>query len=85
MASNGLVANAGKTVFMILNLTKKECESELTKELTIDGATIPRSEATKLVWKSCYKTCVPQVKRDNAKDLINLSTIAAILPHAVYD
>ena len=49
MASNGLVANAGKTVFMILNLTKKECESELTKELTIDGATIPRSEATKLL------------------------------------
>ena len=24
-------------------------------------------------------------KRDNAKDFINLSTIAAILPHAVYD
>ena len=28
---------------------------------------------------------LPTQKRDNAKDFINLSTIAAILPHAVYD
>ena len=26
LASNGLVANASKTVFMVLNMTKKECE-----------------------------------------------------------
>ena len=31
MASNGLVANAKKTVFMILNMTKSECELQLTK------------------------------------------------------
>ena len=31
MASNGLVANASKTVFMILNLTKAEAENELAK------------------------------------------------------
>ena len=39
MASNGLVANASKTIFMILNLTKNECEQQLTKEIvqTWDG------------------------------------------------
>ena len=37
MASNGLVANVSKTVFMILNLTKAEAEAELAKEIEIDG------------------------------------------------
>ena len=49
MASNGLVANASKTVFMILNMTKTECESELAKEVLIDGARVERSKATKLL------------------------------------
>ena len=49
MASNGLVANAIKTVFMILNMTKTECESELAKEVLIDGARVERSKATKLL------------------------------------
>ena len=49
MASNGLVANATKTIFMILNLTKSECENQLTKEIKIDNATVKRSESTKLL------------------------------------
>ena len=31
MASNGLVANAKKTVFMLLDLSKKECELQIEK------------------------------------------------------
>ena len=34
---------------MILNLTKKECEAELTKEIVIDGAKVERSSTTKLL------------------------------------
>ena len=49
MASNGLVANAKKTVFMILNLTKAECESELAKEIKVGEAKVPRSTDTKLL------------------------------------
>ena len=40
MASNGLVDNAKKTVFMILNLTKQECESQLVKEISINNCTV---------------------------------------------
>ena len=49
MASNGLVANASKTVFMVLNLTKSEAESELAREITINGSTVARSTDTKLL------------------------------------
>ena len=49
MASNGLVANASKTVFMILNLTKAEAEAELAKEIEIDGVSVERSTNTKLL------------------------------------
>ena len=49
MASNGLIANAKKTVFMMLNLTKQECESELTKSITIGESKITRSSSTKLL------------------------------------
>ena len=49
MASNGLVANASKTIFIILNLTKNECEQQLTKEITIDKAMVTRSNSTKLL------------------------------------
>ena len=49
MASNGLVANATKTIFMILNLTKMECENQATKEIIIDNATVERSASTKLL------------------------------------
>ena len=49
MAANGLVANASKTVFMFLNLTKKEAESELTKEIEVGSTTVIRSDTTKLL------------------------------------
>ena len=49
MASNGLVANASKTVFMILNLTKAEAEAELAKEIEIDGVSVERFTNTKLL------------------------------------
>ena len=49
MASNGLVANATKTIFMILNLTKTECENAITKEIKIDKAMVNRSDSTKLL------------------------------------
>ena len=48
-ASNGLVANASKTVFMILNLTKSEAESELPKEIKINDVNVKRSTDTKLL------------------------------------
>ena len=43
------MANAGKTVFMILNLTKNEAELELAKGIEIDGAFVLRSPSTKLL------------------------------------
>ena len=49
MASNGLVANASKTVFMILNLTKTEAEEELARQIIIDGTPVIRSTDTKLL------------------------------------
>ena len=49
MASNGLVANASKTVFMVLNLTKTEAESELASEIIINGSKVARSADTKLL------------------------------------
>ena len=49
MASNGLVANAAKTVFMILNLTKTEAENEIAKSIEIDGTRVERSTETKLL------------------------------------
>ena len=48
MASNGLVANAKKSVFMILNIAKKDCKNELAKEISIGGTIVERSTATKL-------------------------------------
>ena len=48
-ASNGLFANAKKTVFMILNMTKKECESQLAKEISINNCAVERSTSTKLL------------------------------------
>ena len=47
MASNGLVANASKTVFIILNLTK--AEAELAKEIEIDSVSVERFTNTKLL------------------------------------
>ena len=49
MASNGLAANAKKTIFMILNQSKKECEDELSKSIQVGGVTVPRSSSTKLL------------------------------------
>ena len=49
MASNGLVANAQKTIFMILNLTKRECELGITKSMQVGGEIVPRSTNTKLL------------------------------------
>ena len=51
MASNGLVANAKKTVFMILNLNKTECENEneLAKEIMVGEEIVQRSCETKLL------------------------------------
>ena len=49
MASNGLVANASKTVFMILNRTRKELESENFKSIEVDGAIIEASTSTNLL------------------------------------
>ena len=49
MASNGLVANAKKTIFMILNLNKKYCESKIAKNIQVGGETVPRSSSTKLL------------------------------------
>ena len=49
MASNGLVANAKKTVFMVLNMTKAECESDLAKEILVDSVKVQRSSETKLL------------------------------------
>ena len=49
MAINGLVANASKTVFMILNLTKKEAQKEITKDIEVGTTTVTRSESTKLL------------------------------------
>ena len=49
MASNGLVANAAKTVFMILNRTRAELVEEKFKSLIVDGAKIEASSHTKLL------------------------------------
>ena len=49
MASNGLVANAKKMVFMILNLTKAECKNQLVKEISINNCIVERSVSTKLL------------------------------------
>ena len=49
MASNGLMANASKTVLMILNMTQLEKESELAKEIQVGHTSVPRSTATKLL------------------------------------
>ena len=63
MASNGLVANASKTVFLILNITKKEAEEELANGIEVDGKRVTRSTETKLLgvtiddkqnWKDIY-------------------------------
>ena len=63
MASNGLVANASKTVFLILNITKKEAEEELANGIEVDGTRVTRSTETKLLgvtiddkqnWKDIY-------------------------------
>ena len=60
MASNGLVANAKKTIFMILNLTKRECELGITKSMQVGGEIVPRSTNTKLLGlKNCPVTCEP--------------------------
>ena len=49
MASNGLVANAAKTVFMILNKTRSDAENELAKSIEVDGAIIQASAETNLL------------------------------------
>ena len=49
MASNGLVANPNKTVFMLLNYTCNEMELELTNEIKIGDSFIKRSEETNLL------------------------------------
>ena len=49
MAANGLVANAKKTVFMLLNLSKSEAEKEITKEILIVDCKVTRSNSTKLL------------------------------------
>ena len=49
MASNGLVANADKTVFMILNKTRAESENELSKSIEEDGTKILASSETNLL------------------------------------
>ena len=49
MASNGLVANAKKTVFMILDMTKSECESKIADNIIIDNVSVERSKSTKLL------------------------------------
>ena len=49
MASNGLVANAKKTVFTILSMTKSECESELAKDIMVGEEKVSRSTDTKLL------------------------------------
>ena len=49
MASNGLVANASKTVFMLLNITKSDAEKEISKSITVGDTQVPRSNSTKLL------------------------------------
>ena len=49
MASNGLVANAKKTIFMVLNMTKAECESEVARKIMVGNSTVKRSSETKLL------------------------------------
>ena len=43
------MAYAKKTVFMILNLSKQECENELAKEIKVAGCKVARSTNTKLL------------------------------------
>ena len=49
MAANGLVANATKTVFMILNRTKAEMEDVNLNSIIVDGVKIQASTHTKLL------------------------------------
>ena len=46
MASNGLVANAAKTVFMILNRTKAKKAETKFDEIEVDGVTIITYQAS---------------------------------------
>ena len=49
MASNGRVANAAKTVFMILNRTRAEINIKKFNSIEVDGVTIKVSAHTKLL------------------------------------
>ena len=49
IALNGLVANAKKIVFMILDMTKSECESKIAGNIIIDNVSVERSKSTKLL------------------------------------
>ena len=49
MASNGLVTNAAKTVFMILNKTRRDAENEIAKSIIVDGTEIKASPSTNLL------------------------------------
>ena len=49
MASNGLVANQSKTIFMILNM-KKECDKQMAAAgIPIGGITVKPEKHTKLL------------------------------------
>ena len=49
MASNGLVANQAKTVFMVLNM-KKQCDKQLAAEgISVGGTTVKPDSHTKLL------------------------------------
>ena len=49
LLSNGLVANVSKTVFMVLNMTRTECEATVARDIEIGNVTVPRSSSTKLL------------------------------------
>ena len=76
MAPNGLVANANKTVFMIINLSKSECENELAKEIMVGEDKVTRSSDTRLLGVSIDDTQKWHVQLSDLTNSLNNRTFA---------
>ena len=46
MASMALLPIPKKTIFMVLNMSKKECEKDIAKSIIVGGESVPRSTST---------------------------------------
>ena len=67
MASNGLVTNASKTVYMVLNMSSQEKLNEDWNEVIIGEDKVERSDSTKLLgtltlkFSTSYQNCAPHI------------------------